>query len=118
MARSARTPAEPFGFISTIRQLPFCGVHESVRLPLPTPWATQKCSAAGGTAGAPPLCTRKSERPASKRVATSRRTPAKYESTAAAGAIPTNSGLLLSVRMRTVPSRSRATNQSPAVPLR
>ena len=61
---------------------------------------------------------RKSLRAASKRVATSRRTPARYESTDPAGPIPTNSGCVLSVRTRTVPSMSRATNRSPATPVR
>jgi hypothetical protein len=48
MLTSALTPLEPLVFISTLRQLPVCGVQFSVCVPEPRVLALQKDCAVGG----------------------------------------------------------------------
>src|SRR5918994_4577347 len=54
MLRSAATPREPSGFMTTTFQLPSSGSHSSVCSPAPVAEAAQNVWSAGGPSGAPP----------------------------------------------------------------
>ena len=110
------TPRVPFAFITTTRQSPLRTFQVSVCSPEPLVWATQKRWAAGSVLGAPPGWTRKSESCAPRFPACAWATWARYLFAASAGAIPTKTRPLASDWMRMLPSSSRATHHSAALP--